>query len=150
MEPPPAKRRRVDPAPSHELPLPPPRARAAFPRFAQPSQVGVFSLDAARRWRDSDTARRRLAPLPPPPVALDLREGYARFVARDEGRREGLDHLLRWLRAHPPPAPPDMVTWRGHLTKVLCTPFDRGTPWRLAAVRHGPTVYLRYRFSFFL
>lgn len=147
MDGPPAKRVRVDDVGLNgcqylsRLALPPALYRCAFPRYQCPHEAGVFSLDEQRQWRDDASQRRHYIRLDPSTSTLDLREGYGRFVARDEDRREGLDHLLRWIGAHRP-KPADVVTWRGHLSKILCTPFDRKSPWRLAAQMHRGSIYL--------
>lgn len=36
----------------------------------------------------------------------------------------------------------DFVTWRGHLTKVLTTPYETHEGWLLAASKFGGTVYI--------
>jgi RAT1-interacting protein len=35
-----------------------------------------------------------------------------------------------------------VVTWRGHLTKLLTTPYERQEGWQLAASRFQGTLYL--------
>ena len=36
----------------------------------------------------------------------------------------------------------DFVTWRGHLTKMLCTPYENREPWKMAATRFNDTIYI--------
>ncbi|XP_038624277.1 decapping and exoribonuclease protein [Tachyglossus aculeatus] len=123
-----------------------------FPFYRRPSEVGRFSLDAARGYHGDARALRYYAPPPArgPAPAFDLRRGYAdRYRPRDEDLREGLDHLLRWLLDHRDRLPGGpgwlsgaVVTWRGHLTKLLTTPYERQDGWQLAASRLRGTLYL--------
>ena len=36
----------------------------------------------------------------------------------------------------------DFITWRGMLTKIMCSLYDR-TPWKMAAVKYNGTIYFR-------
>lgn len=36
----------------------------------------------------------------------------------------------------------NFVTWRGLLTKLLCSPYSKTEPWRLAATLYNGTIYL--------
>ncbi|KAJ8383986.1 hypothetical protein AAFF_G00212300 [Aldrovandia affinis] len=129
-----------------------------FPLYKQPLEVGCFSLDSRRRFfNDARQLRYYVAPERKIPN-FDLRAGYReRFVRRDDGVKEGLDHILRWILANraklqaPDAAaasPPDcalgvdFVTWRGHLTKLLTTPYETREGWLLAATRLRGTLYV--------
>ena len=37
----------------------------------------------------------------------------------------------------------DFVTWRGMLTKIMITPFNRGESWAFLATKYNGTIYLR-------
>uniref|UniRef100_H3DKU9 Decapping and exoribonuclease protein n=1 Tax=Tetraodon nigroviridis TaxID=99883 RepID=H3DKU9_TETNG len=87
--------------------------------------------------------------------AFDLRDGYRdRFVKRDESVKERLDHLLRWVlenrsavssdqtKASPRALEADFVTWRGHLTKLLTTPYESREGWLLAVTLFKGTLYI--------
>jgi RAT1-interacting protein len=73
----------------------------------------------------------------PEPSLAALSAGYASYVERDPAADEHLDPLLRALQALPtgPPADVDIVTWRGIMTRIMCTPYNRRDPWLLAVVR---------------
>ncbi|XP_006637401.3 decapping and exoribonuclease protein isoform X3 [Lepisosteus oculatus] len=131
-----------------------------FPLYKQPVEVGHFSLDAKRRFF-SDARQLRYYVQPERCPNFDLRDGYRdRYVKRDEAVKEGLDHLLRWilanrskLRGTPDQggtASPafnsrldvDFVTWRGHLTKLLTTPYETREGWLLAVSQLSGTLYV--------
>ncbi|XP_029441741.1 decapping and exoribonuclease protein [Rhinatrema bivittatum] len=132
---------------------------AAFPFYKQPLEIGHFSLDATRKFFGDS---RQLRYYSPPPTGegphFDLRDGYRdRYVKQDESIKERLDHLLCWvqqnrglLRAgavNSETAPSswlnkDFVTWRGHLTKVLTTPYEKQEGWQLAVTLFRGTYYI--------
>lgn len=71
-----------------------------FPVYKQPVEVGVFSLDSERRFFN-DARQLRYFVEPHPRPNFDLRDGYKdRFVRRDDGVKEKLDHILRWILAN--------------------------------------------------
>ena len=36
----------------------------------------------------------------------------------------------------------NFVTWRGMVTKLLCSPYNKSEPWTMAATLHNGTIYL--------
>lgn len=36
----------------------------------------------------------------------------------------------------------DFIAWRGHLVKILCTPYESRDPWRMDACRYNGTIYI--------
>jgi len=36
----------------------------------------------------------------------------------------------------------NFVTWRGMLTKIMCSPYNKSEPWKLAASLYHNTIYL--------
>ena len=36
----------------------------------------------------------------------------------------------------------DFVTWRGHLVKILCTPYEKRDSWRLDACKYNGTIFI--------
>lgn len=123
-----------------------------FPFYRRPSELGCFSLDSQRQYHGDARALRYYSPPPinGPGPDFDLRDGYPdRYQPRDEEVRERLDHLLRWVLEHrnqleggPGWLAGATVTWRGHLTKLLTTPYERQEGWQLAASRFQGTLYL--------
>uniref|UniRef100_S4RUU6 Decapping nuclease n=1 Tax=Petromyzon marinus TaxID=7757 RepID=S4RUU6_PETMA len=118
-----------------------------------PVEVGCFSLDAERRFHAD---ARQLRYYAPPKggatrVEFDLRDGYSdRYVQRDDNVKERLDHVLRWILPNRYKFAlagswclhTDVVTWRGHLTKVACTPYERHEGWLMAVTLLAGTRYM--------
>lgn len=126
-----------------------------FPLYKQPVEVGFFSLDSHRNFfNDQRQLRYYVEPRKSPD--FNLRDGYTnRFVKRDDGVKEKLDHLLKWILANRDKIKTrdqtssssgalgvDFVTWRGHLTKVLTTPYETQEGWMLAASKFRGTIYI--------
>ncbi|XP_063147310.1 decapping and exoribonuclease protein [Candoia aspera] len=136
------------------LPVTPSLYDAPFPFYRRPAEMGHFSLDAKRCFHGDARQLRYYAPPPPegPAPGFDLRDGYRdRYVRRDESVREGLEHLLRWIaqdrkqlqtEAQGRPLNADFVTWRGHLTKLLTTPYETQEGWLLAVTLFRGTLYI--------
>ncbi|XP_015242524.1 PREDICTED: decapping and exoribonuclease protein [Cyprinodon variegatus] len=120
-----------------------------FPLYKQPVEVGCFSLDSQRRFFN-DNRQMRYYVEPDRNPNFDLRDGYReRYVKRDENVKEKLDHILRWIVANKSklkktscPLDFDFVTWRGHLTKLLTTPYETKEGWMLAVTRFNGTLYI--------
>uniref|UniRef100_A0A671XWK7 Decapping nuclease n=1 Tax=Sparus aurata TaxID=8175 RepID=A0A671XWK7_SPAAU len=111
-----------------------------FPVYKQPVEVGCFSLDSERRFFN-DSRQLRYYAEPDRNPHFDLKDGYKdRYVKRDENLKEKLDHILRWILSHCPYV--DFVTWRGHLTKLLTTPYEAREGWLLAVTRFRGTLYI--------
>lgn len=123
--------------------------------YKQPVEVGCFSLDSRRNFFN-DHRQMRYYVQPNKRPEFNLRDGYTdRFIKRDDGVKERLDHLLKWILANREKIQNrdqtslsscilgvDFVTWRGHLTKVLTTPYETQEGWLLAASRFGGTIYI--------
>uniref|UniRef100_A0A665USG9 Decapping nuclease n=2 Tax=Echeneis naucrates TaxID=173247 RepID=A0A665USG9_ECHNA len=123
-----------------------------FPLYKQPVEVGCFSLDAQRRFFN-DNRQMRYYVEPDRNPNFDLKDGYKdRFVKRDDSVKEKLDHILRWVVANRSKLDSttassraldvDFVTWRGHLTKLLTTPYETRDGWLLAVTRFRGTLYI--------
>lgn len=123
-----------------------------FPVYKQPVEIGSFSLDSERRFfNDSRQLRYYVEPDRSP--NFNLRDGYRdRFRKRDDNVKEKLDHILRWILANRSKLNSkstkscaldvDFVTWRGHLTKLLTTPYEAREGWLLAVTRFRGTLYI--------
>lgn len=71
-----------------------------FPVYKQPVEVGCFSLDSKRRFFNDDRQLRYYV-APDRNPHFDLRDGYRdRYIQRDDGVKEKLDHMLRWILAN--------------------------------------------------
>ncbi|KAI8356103.1 hypothetical protein EDC96DRAFT_261549 [Choanephora cucurbitarum] len=116
----------------------------ACPVFQQPRELTSYSIDHNRRvWFDN---REMKYYYPPTTGKKDLNEGYERMIQRDESISEHIDTLLDALTHFNSEAKEattaDIVTWRGIMTKILCTPYARREPWELRATRYKDTIYL--------
>ncbi|XP_029996010.1 decapping and exoribonuclease protein isoform X2 [Sphaeramia orbicularis] len=124
-----------------------------FPLYKQPVEIGCFSLDCNRRFFN-DGRQMRYYVEPDRNPNFNLRDGYKdRFTKRDESQKEKLDHILRWIVSNRSKLNSkgvaassaidfDFVTWRGHLTKLLCTPYEMREGWMLAVTRFQGTIYI--------
>ncbi|XP_041673299.1 decapping and exoribonuclease protein [Cheilinus undulatus] len=125
-----------------------------FPVYKQPVEVGSFSLDSKRRFFN-DTRQLRYYVEPDRTPNFDLKDGYKdRFIKRDDSIKEKLDHILRWILANRSKLRSktttdkscaldvDFVTWRGHLTKLLTTPYEAREGWLLAVSLFRGTLYI--------
>lgn len=88
-----------------------------FPKY-YPKKIGHFSLDEQRLFHHDDSQLRfffqpqkseikcgnrtskDVTGDKPMPVSLNLRDGYKKFIERDESIKERLDDLLRWMLLH--------------------------------------------------
>ena len=66
----------------------------------------------------------------------------------DQGLDQKLGHDLDRLRDsivhvfRPDNLLTNFVTWRGMLTKMLCSPYNKTEPWKVAATLYNGTIYL--------
>lgn len=80
---------------------------------------------------------------PPTLGKKDLNVGYDQMIQRDESIPEHIDTLLDALTEANAKQPQDkqitadIVTWRGIMTKILCTPYSRKEPWELRATKYN-------------
>ncbi|KAI8148932.1 RAI1 like PD-XK nuclease-domain-containing protein [Fennellomyces sp. T-0311] len=127
--------------------LPSQRYSGGFPDYRQPVEVNSYSIDGDRRvWFDNRElkyyAEPRLTAGTP-----SLSYNYDRFIQRDDSIPEHIDTLLDALtdaksKNRNNPIHADIVTWRGIMTKLFCTPFARNEPWELRATRSKGTIYI--------
>ena len=132
----------------------------------KPIEIGRFSLDGLRKFHHD---RRQMSCIVENHKGrlrrkLDLNDGYRdRFEKRDEEVKERLNHMLEWMvfnrdRFVSPLEPdtkkrrlsannvigemPDFVLWRGHLTKMMCTPYESRDGWIMACQKLNQTIYI--------
>ncbi|KAG8448619.1 hypothetical protein GDO86_015633 [Hymenochirus boettgeri] len=134
--------------------------QGSFPFYRLPLEIGHFSLDEKRQYH-ADKRRLRYFCLPvgkegkQVSPGWDLMNGYEScYVKRNEEEKEGLLHILTWLgknrsllganadKGIARPVDRDFVTWRGHLTKILCTPYETQEGWLLAVTLFKGTFYI--------
>ncbi|KAG2214531.1 hypothetical protein INT46_003081 [Mucor plumbeus] len=139
------KRRKINPLPSFRLNRTE-SYQGSFPVYKQPQEITSYSIDHERRvWFDN---REMKYYYPPTSEKKDLNVGYDKMIQRDESIPEHLDTLLDALTNANTKQPQDnqitadIVTWRGIMTKILCTPYSRKEPWELRATKHNGTIYI--------
>lgn len=116
----------------------------SFPVYKQPQEINSYSIDHERRvWFDNREMKYYY-----PPEGKDLNFGFEDMVQRDDSISEHLDTLLDSLTdlknktegSDMPQA--DIITWRGIITKILCTPYSRKEGWELRATRYNGSIYI--------
>ncbi|XP_065066252.1 decapping and exoribonuclease protein-like [Rhopilema esculentum] len=123
------------------------------PFFRQPAEFGAFSLDIDRKYMNTNEKMREYVPSVKRDPQFDLNVGFKTLTARDEDVQERLDHLLQWVDlhrdrfklstdSHPVSLHTDFLTWRGHLVKILLTPYEKREPWRMDACKHNGTIFI--------
>ncbi len=83
-------------------------------------------------------------------MPISLAAGYPdKFIQRKHDINEHLDALVLSLgdyqkaarQQNLPPITPDIVTWRGMMTKILCTPYLKDA-WAMNITLHNGTLYI--------
>ncbi|XP_072916217.1 decapping and exoribonuclease protein [Hemitrygon akajei] len=130
-----------------------------FPDYRQPVEIGCFSLDCHRQLFNDDRQLKYCRVPSHKQPNFNLRDGFKdRFIKRNEDIKEKLDHILRWIllnrhkfptvtRDNSSPAGKnqlhtDFITWRGHLTKILTTPYENREGWLMAVTLFNGTYYM--------
>ncbi|KAI7891728.1 RAI1 like PD-XK nuclease-domain-containing protein [Mucor mucedo] len=116
----------------------------SFPVYKQPEEVTSYSIDGERRvWFDNREMKYYY-----PPTGKDLNHGYKDMVQRNDTISEHLDTLLDALThvrnqtEDKEKTTADFITWRGIMTKLLCTPYSRKEGWELRATRYNGSIYI--------
>ncbi|KAH7948498.1 hypothetical protein HPB52_023587 [Rhipicephalus sanguineus] len=144
--------------------LAPEAYRGQAPHYADPQEVGIYSLVGAEGSYASGNVHGKYLSMPPRRHNLnwDLDHGFAkaeRFVREEVPTMET---LFRWIldnkrefssaieaacrdvhSSFPGQESVPFVCRRGSLHSVLCTPYDRPNDWLIGATRHEGVVYLR-------
>jgi len=125
-------------------------------KFNRPNHIGHFSLDGDRKFLDNDSQLKYFAPpvnrfgqpmrRPNFNLSMGMKDGS--IVKKDERHFEGLDNLFHWCTKHweqvcsENVSQPNVMTWRGILTKIMMTPYDNNTEWNIVAIKYKGTIYL--------
>ncbi|XP_072022223.1 decapping and exoribonuclease protein-like [Amphiura filiformis] len=122
-----------------------------FPFFKQPREVGYYSLDKDRKLhQDSRLRKFFFPPQRDEEIAFNLGYGYEKFIRRDDDVKERLDNILTWLVKNKQKFQDpqnqrllaDFIAWRGHFTKLLCTPYEKREGWAMAVTLFNGTWYI--------
>lgn len=142
-----------------------------FPFFRRPRIIGSFSVDANRKFVPDRSQMRFFCPerlknsaqagSSYKKVNWDLNDGYDKVIRKDESfkKDEGISFMLKWIchnksafqiidQTTNEAAPlstlsTDFVAFRGLLTTIMCTPYEKREGWQIFAVKHRGTIYLR-------
>ncbi|KAI9832083.1 MAG: decapping endonuclease targeting mRNA [Phylliscum demangeonii] len=102
----------------------------------RPQEIACFSYDDQHVYHSDDSSLRYYYP---PRVGADLSRGFDRFQKLDDTADEHLDSLLDTLmhleKKTTTATEVDVVTWRGMMTKILCTPYDPFGSFEMNATR---------------
>lgn len=135
--------------------------------FQLPRAVGFFSLDVGRDYHN-DCSQLRYLSLDEQSgiwtgnrsctVNFNLKRGISKAVEKDEEgiQEKMLDDLLKWILQERKArnaniveiADPllqlnmEFVCFRGLLTLLIATPYEKQEGWTIVASRHGNTVYM--------
>lgn len=130
------------------------------PYFREPAEFGHFSLDGKRDFHNNASQLRYyVPPMNTHNLSFDLRKGYDTCILKDEEIQERLTHLLTWIKKNRQKFQlnnqsksddkskdkrlnTDFISWRGHFTKFLCTPYEKREPWKIAATLFNGTIFL--------
>ncbi|TPX63726.1 hypothetical protein SpCBS45565_g06387 [Spizellomyces sp. 'palustris'] len=117
-------------------------------QYQQPTEVGYFSYNEKREMTLQSDAELKWY-YEPDLKACDLSDGFPdRYITRDPVP-ERLDALLKCLQnvnklaeeSGKMAVAPNFCTWRGIMTKILCTPYSRDE-WELGVTRYKDTIYI--------
>ncbi|XP_078274154.1 decapping and exoribonuclease protein [Rhinoraja longicauda] len=141
------------------LPVLPPHYDLKFPDYRQPVEMGCFSLDSHRQLFNDDRQLKFCRMPTDRKPRFNLRDGFKdRYIKRNDSVKEKLDHILRWILLNRKKFPTlagnggtpavtnqlhtDFITWRGHLTKILTTPYENREGWLMAVTLFNGTYYM--------
>ena len=127
------------------------RPRIVYPnsplRLENLRNIGQFSVDTNREFRN-DLSQLSYLKLPESPnVNWDLSEGYGTAKPKPQGDLK-LDHILKFILANleklkkqPDSSPdcqflkPNIVCFRGLLRAIMCTPYEKRNDWCMLVSR---------------
>lgn len=109
-------------------------------QYSQPREVAYFSYDQHRRLLLN--SREALEYYQAPSLPLDLNKGYPHDYITRNPAPERLDALLKAIGGLQLKSTPKFCTWRGIITKIMCTPYALRDDWELGATLYKGTIYL--------
>ncbi len=109
--------------------------------YGKPCEVASFSYDGSRRLLLDRSQLKMFRPEADFGAYSDLTAGFETFIGRDEERNERLDAIIAAVPGIKSMAL-DVVTWRGIMTKLLCTPFLPSEKWSLWGMAVNGVIYL--------
>ncbi|KAL5121625.1 decapping endonuclease targeting mRNA [Pleosporales sp. CAS-2024a] len=134
----------------HRFPIQPVhRFKGTSARIKKPKEITHFSFDDEHKYVYDDSGIKYYVP---PPIGVDLKEGFDTFKHYEDKEDTHLDALLKALvdkeRQHGETAraKADFVTWRGMMTKIMTAPFDNFAEFAMFATLYDGTIYIEEDF----
>jgi len=128
-----------------------------LPFYRQPVEFGQFSLDGKRTFMKDNSQLRYYVTPKQLELNFDLRKGYDTAVIKDDEVKERLTHLLTWVKHNKKKFQlndekpsinkkeslnTDFISWRGHFTKFLLTPYENREPWKMGVTLFNGTIFI--------
>uniref|UniRef100_T1JH46 Decapping nuclease n=1 Tax=Strigamia maritima TaxID=126957 RepID=T1JH46_STRMM len=117
-----------------------------FPTYQEPKEIGNFSLDANREFvLGSEGCKYLILPADSNRVRFDLNKGYEQAIKKNFQSPEKLDNLLKWFlnsKQLKTNLSADFVCYRGLLSLLLCTPYEKNDGWIICATKYDNIIYL--------
>ncbi|PVU88880.1 hypothetical protein BB559_005331 [Furculomyces boomerangus] len=121
--------------------------RRDYPTFSEPSELSYFSIDSNRNIVNDDSALSLFSPNKTP-MGADLSEGYESWIKKDSNVVEHLDNLLNHVSSlllsgiDIERYKANIYSYRGMITKIMCTPYSSKDSWNMNIVRHKGTIFI--------
>ncbi|OQV18173.1 putative Decapping and exoribonuclease protein [Hypsibius exemplaris] len=148
-------------APSTSFPTGVSEYTGQAPHITKPTELGHFSLSRqpgnpmVRRYHPDQrallTLHRRGPDLVTERLDIDLTQGMDAFIDRGQAQKdaEHLYPILRWILENKRTfaqyrSKVNVICWRGRLTDLLVTPYNRKDTWTLVACNIDDIIYLSY------
>lgn len=120
------------------------RTDKPFPSYGQPKQIGYFCVDGNREYTPGKAYMKYYYPPPDPKsINFDLNIGYEGTIKKEFDLNERIDFLLKWVTGNKSLLTNvEFVNYRGLLTKVMLTPYERQDDWIICATKYRGVIYL--------
>lgn len=116
-----------------------------FPAYSRPRVIGYYGVDCDRKYC-GDLGRLKYIHLPTDfNVKFDLDRGRTLAQKKDDSCDEKIDNLLRWMLQNSNGGDwmsADFVCFRGLLTVLMCTPYEKNEDWIICATKWKGTIFL--------
>jgi len=119
-------------------------SRRSSPYFTRPIEVSHFSIDNCGTFLPDKSQLKRYLPDPDLiPLYGDLAHNISNYVPKPSLNEPQLDDILTSIQKcnilldHV-----DIITWRGIMTKILCSPFDSRSEWTMHGIYRNGIIYL--------
>ncbi|KAF2181824.1 RAI1-domain-containing protein [Zopfia rhizophila CBS 207.26] len=118
------------------------RFQGSSASIKRPREIASFSFDDNHSYLEDDSGIQYYCA---PQIGADLCEGFERFRYFEEKEDPHLDTLLTRLVSLEKKGErvrADFVTWRGMVTKIMTSPYDKFASFEMFATLHDGTIYI--------